>query len=69
MNVYTNTLFEGIYSYRVAAVIVADTPVDAAALLNLELKDLGLPKTAKPEDMVILQTYQAKAVVLADGDY
>ena len=67
--VYTNIKFTGFNPTAVAAVVVADTQVEAAAILNLELTDLGLPKTARPEDMVVLQTYQAKATILCDGDY
>lgn len=68
--VFTNTTFKGMYPTGTAAVVVADTNVDAAALLNLELKELGLEGSkVRPEDMVMVQTYQPKAIILCDGDY
>lgn len=69
MKVWTNTKFDGHYPVGVAAVVVADTAMQAAAVLNQKLLAHGLKATAKDEQFERLQTTHQMAVVLCDGDY
>lgn len=70
MNIYTNTKFIGFQPTGTAAIVVALNERDATALLNLELKELGLEPTAKVEDMkFVAVNSQPKATILCDGDY
>lgn len=69
MKVWTNTKFEGHYPVGVAAVVVADTDMQAAEVLNQKLLAHGLKATAKAEQFERLPTTHQMAVVLCDGDY
>lgn len=69
MNVYTNCDFEGFYPVGTGAVVVAETPQDAANQLNCALRDNGLKATAKAEDMNIIDTEVENVVILCDGNY
>ena len=69
MKVWTNTDFEGHWPVGVAAVVVADTAMQAAELLNNELQKRGLSRSATAEQFASLPTSRPMAVVLRDGDY
>ena len=71
MNIYTNNKFQGFHALvPTAAIVVALNERDATALLNLELKELGLEPTARIEDMkFIAVNSHPRAVILCDGDY
>jgi hypothetical protein len=69
MQVWTNTEFDGYYPVGVAAVVVANTPQQAAELLNAELVKRGLTANAVPEQFTKLPTNSPHAVVLNDGNY
>lgn len=69
MKVWTNTKFEGHWPVGVAAVVVAETPQMAAAVLNQKLEAHGLSKTAVPDQFELLPTTHTLAIVLNDGDY
>lgn len=69
MNVYTCTKFNGFYPVGTAAVVVANTASFAAACLNYELENAGLEQSAKPEDMILVDTTEAHAIILCDGNY
>ena len=69
MKTFYNRQFTGFNPVGQAAVMIAENAVDATALLNLELKDLGLAPTAKVKYTIELPLHSSKAIVLCDGDY
>lgn len=71
MNIYTNTTFRGHWPVGTAAVVRAETDVEAAELLSEMLKEYGLEQTVMPKDMILFPDHP-KAVpvrILNDGDY
>ncbi len=69
VKVWTNTKFDGHWPVGVAAVVVADTAIQAATLLNDELQKRGLKRTAQAEQFARVPTSRPLAVVLSDGNY
>lgn len=69
MKVWMNTKFEGHNPVGVAAVVVADDAMQAAAILNQKLLAHGLKASANAEQFERLPTTHQNAVVLNDGDY
>lgn len=71
MNAYINTTFKGRYPVGVVALVIAPSAADAAALLNAELIDRGLPQDEPitAMDMAPINTDLPRALILADGDY
>lgn len=68
MNVYTCTDHEGHQPVGVSSVVVAATEKQARALLIAELEAHGL-KTKIPFTLRRINTDEARAFVLGDGDY
>jgi hypothetical protein len=68
MKTWTNNDFKAGYIGG-TAVVVAESPERAAALLNAELLALGLEQTAEAKQFVHLPTSKPIAVVLNNGDY
>lgn len=64
--IYTCRGFTGHWGVPVAAIVAADTPDAAAALLNEQLRERGLLGDAKPETM---EPFEGGVRVLSDGDY
>ena len=64
--VYTCTTFTGYYPVGSAAVVRANSPEEAAELLNKELIFFGLQGDVKAEDMII---FNDDVKILNDGDY
>lgn len=69
MKVWTNCKFKGKWPVGTAAVVVADTADQAAALLNEDLADIGLARNAKPEQFEVLPTSKHAVRILCDGNY
>lgn len=70
MNVYTNTLFQGHWPVGVAAVVVAESPEEAALLLEIELQDRHLPmQTIDPASFILVDTSKPAAIIVQDGNY
>jgi len=70
VNVYTCTNFKGHWPVGTAAVVVATDSLEAASILNNELREKhSLPGNARSFDMIELNTSEPLAVVLNDGDY
>lgn len=69
MNTYTCTQFSGFWPVGSAAVAVANTPEEAATLINQQLKEIGLPGDAEEKDMVPMDISKPHAVILLDGNY
>ena len=69
MKVWTNTEFTGHYPVGTAAVCVANTAEEAAAMLNDDLASRGLLRTATASQFVKLATNVPQAIVLLDGNY
>ncbi len=64
--VYTCTTFTGHWPVGCAAVVIATSPLTAAAALNKALRDVGLPPDARPDDM---ERMDSGVRILNDGDY
>ena len=69
MKVYTNTTFKGHWPVGTAAVVVAESPEQAAELLAAKLRELHLPQDVAAEDMRLLRTNTWAVCVLNDGNY
>lgn len=69
MKVWRHTSFTGHWAVGVAAVVVADTALQAAELLERELSQRGLSQKIKVDDFVLIPTSRPAAFVLNDGDY
>lgn len=68
-NVYVCTSFTGFYPVGVAAVVVADSPEHATALLNAQLRDHGLPGDAKVQTLSKVLIGEPQVLILCDGNY
>lgn len=69
MKVWTTTDFAGHYPVGVAAVVCADTAMQAAELLNVQLRARGLAGDATAEGMQRFVTSKPGCEILSDGDY
>lgn len=69
MKVWTNNKFHGHWPVGTAAVVVAETPEQAAEMLREELRGRGLIVQVLPEQFEPLDTDAPAARVLCDGDY
>lgn len=69
MKVWITTEFKGFYPVGTSAVVVAESAESAATILNKELIDVGLPKSAEPRHFKRLPTNKPVAIILNDGDY
>lgn len=68
MNIYTNNEFKGHWPVGTAAVVWAETPEQAADLLNWDLRAVGLEGDALPSEMKIF-TPSENVRILCDGNY
>lgn len=67
--IYTNDQFKGHYPTGTAAVVRANSPQEAADMLNVVLREQhNLSGDAKPEDMIEF-TDNTIVRILNDGDY
>ena len=69
MNIYTCNSFEGFYPVGTAAVIVAESNVKAKAILDAELKRMGLSQDVPIGEINRLETGMPDAIILCNGDY
>ena len=69
MKVYTCTGFAGFWPVGTSAVVVADTPEGASALLNAALKERGLDGDSTAASMREVKTEEPNATILCDGNY
>ncbi len=69
MKIWTNNRFSGFWPVPTAAVAVAATPEEAAAMLNDELEHAGLARNAQAADFVEMPTADKAIRVLSFGDY
>jgi hypothetical protein len=68
--IYTNNESSGHWPVGIAAIVIADTPEEAADILNLELKRLGLPGDGEAKDMIPFpQVVGEDCRILRDGNY
>lgn len=67
--VYSNTQFAGHYPVGTAAIVVAESPEQAAQFLEDELKKHGLHEKVKVEDMKLVPLKVGFVDVLCDGNY
>ncbi len=68
MRIYTNTDFTGHYPVGTSAVVIADTPGEAAFHLNLTLREAGLRGDAVDKDMIEVPFVKG-VKILTDGNY
>lgn len=66
--VFTASKFDGHYLSG-CAVVSAATATEAAARLNAELRDHGLPGNVKPEDLEPFEDDAGSVRMLSDGNY
>jgi hypothetical protein len=66
--IFTNNTFTGHYPVGTAAVVRAENKVEAAKLLNAELKRLGLPAKVPSSEMIEF-AIEEHVSILCDGDY
>lgn len=69
MFTYACTDFKGHWPVGTAALVRASDPTEAAELLNVELKSIGLPGDAKPEGMKRFPVKGETVRILLEGDY
>lgn len=69
MKVYTNNKFTGHWPVGTAAVVVAESAVQAMNLLNIKLAAYDLPADAEEKDMVLVVTSKENVRILCDGNY
>ena len=67
MKVWTNTQFE--WHYPVGVVAVAVTKDQAAHMLNDQLEQRGLSRSAKADQFDPVVTSRTAVVILLDGNY
>lgn len=67
--VFTHNKFKGHYPVGTAAVIVADTRVQAINLLNEKLRLRGLDGDADVDDLWEVDQNERSARILCDGNY
>ena len=64
MKIYYNRSFEGFYGVGTSAVVVAETPEEAAGMLSIELTDKGLKGDVRVCDMVLIDTSKPLVIIL-----
>ena len=69
MKIYTNKTFTGHYPVGSAAVVCATSRIQAVALLNIQLREIGLSGDAEVEDMIELKFDVPAVRILEDGNY
>lgn len=69
MNVYYNSSFEGYYPVGSAAVVVAESPEQAAHFLEGELRQHGLSQKVNADDMKLVPMKIGFVDIICDGDY
>ena len=69
MKVWTITGFEGHWPVGTVAVVVAESDVQAALLLNNDLEAQGLRRSVEPEHLERLSTSKPMSKILNNGDY
>lgn len=69
MKVYTCTAFSGHWPVGTAAVVVAESPEEAAVYLERVLTTKGLSQRIDAGELVPLDVTHAGATILNDGDY
>lgn len=67
--IFTCRDFTGHYPVGVAAVVEASDEIEAAVLLNMELRERGLNGDAAPVNMIPFPFPKERVRVIADGDY
>jgi hypothetical protein len=66
--IFTNNKFQGFYPVGNAAIVQADNKIEAAQLLQIELKEFGLDQIVDPDHMECLPPTK-KVLILCDGNY
>lgn len=70
MTVYANTLFEGHWPSGVAAIVIANSPKEAALLLEIAIQEQKLPQqTVDHASFYVIDTTEPAAIILTDGSY
>jgi hypothetical protein len=69
MNVFYCNDFDGHWPVGTAAVIVADSPEDAAKQLERRLEAIGLTQVVRAKQMKPVDTGAPVCIVIRDGDY
>ena len=69
MKVWANTAFIGHYPVGTAAIVVADTAIQAQEMLNAALMERGLQPSAKAKDFTRVPTGKPLVQILHDGNY
>ena len=69
LKLFTCNSFKGHYPTGTAAVVLAPSEEEAAALLEKELKNMGLAQSIKPDQMNYCKFSNSKVIILNDGNY
>ena len=69
MKVWFCTQFNGHWPVGTAAVVVADTAMQACYLLETELVKVGLSQKLQPDWFERIDTSKPNALILLDGNY
>lgn len=69
MKVYTYKTFRGHWPVGTAAVVVDESPHQAAEQLMRVLKLEGLEQTVEPKEMIEVMTKHGSCRILCNGDY
>jgi hypothetical protein len=70
LRVFSCTDFTGYYPVGSAAIVMAMNSEDAATMLNRDLRSIGLPGDASPENMIPFPDENDRLVrILNDGNY
>ena len=69
MATWTCNNFKGHYPVGTALVVTADNIALAILLVEDKLKEIGLPQTIDPEQLIPLPTHHRHIRILCDGNY
>lgn len=69
MRLYTNNTAVGFYPVGTAAIVWAESATQAAELLELELKRMGLDQKIQSQDMILFKRELGEVRILRDGNY
>lgn len=69
MKIWTCTEFKGNSPVGTAAVVVASNENQACRLMEDILRANGLPQEIAPENLTLISTFSARAILLCDGNY
>ena len=69
LRTYANNTFEGVWSTGTAAVVWAESPTNAARILNLELAEQGIDSLVEEKDMLPFPVGEETCRILYNGDY